>query len=209
MSVIDQIAFYRGIRDEVPNQELAKELAQSKNASGIQEIVDHLTDKNENVRSDCIKVLYEIGYLEPQLIAPYTADFIKLLTNRQNRLVWGGMIALSTVAPIKAELLFEQRERIIKTIDQGSVITMDAGIKALAIVAAKDERYQKEISPYLMAFLRRCRLSDVPKLAEFIFVCVDGKNREEFISILENRLPEMTSSQSARVKKLIRKLPSK
>ncbi len=204
--MIGQIAYYQGIRDEIPNQELARTLADTKNLAGIQEITEHLSDKNENVRSDCIKVLYEIGYLNPELIAPYITDFLRLLTHRQNRLVWGGMIALSTVAALKADQLYEKRELIIKTIDQGSVITMDAGIKALALVAAINQPYRTELSPYLLGFLYRCRLSDVPKYAESILVCVDDSNRGEFLSILQQRLPEMTASQSTRVKKLIKKI---
>jgi hypothetical protein len=43
-------------------------------------------------------VLYELGYLAPELIADYVGDFIKLLKHENNRIDWGGMIALSTVA---------------------------------------------------------------------------------------------------------------
>jgi hypothetical protein len=171
MSVLSKIAFYRGIRDEIPNQELARELATSKNVSGVQEIAEHLWDKNSNVRSDCLKVLYEAGYIAPELIAPHVEDFLKLLISKQNRLVWGAMIALSTIAALKPVELFERRELICKTIDQGSIITMDAGIKTLSLVAAADGRYQKELSPYLMNFLRKCRLSDVPRHAEFVLAC--------------------------------------
>ena len=184
MSVIERIAFYRGIRDEVPNQELARELAESKDGEGVKEIADHLWDKNANVRSDCLKVLYETGYIDPDLIAPYSADFLKLLVSKQNRLVWGAMIALSCVASLKAEELFESRDLICKTIDQGSVITQDGGIKSMALVAAADKRYQEELTPYLMNFLRKCRPSDVPRHAEFVLVCVDDLNKEEYVSIL-------------------------
>ena len=205
MSVLDKIAFYRGIHDEIPNQELAHELVESKNAAGVQEIVEHLIDKNANVRSDCIKVLYETGYLAPELIAPYVNDFLKLLTNKQNRLVWGGMIALSTIAALKPEILFEKCDLIIKTIEQGSVITMDAGIKSLALVAAANDHYCQELTPFLLAFLQKCRLSDVPRHAEFVLVCVTDSNQDEFLSILRKRLPEMSSSQAARVKKILKK----
>ena len=206
MSVLTKIAFYRGIRDEVPNQELAHELASSRNAEDVKEIAEHLSDKNSNVRSDCIKVLYETGYISPDLIAPYAGEFLKLLTSKQNRLVWGGMIALSTIASLKAADLFDKRELICKTIDQGSVITQDSGIKALSQVAAADGKFLKELSPYLMGFLRKCRLSDVPRHAEFIQACITGFNKVEFLAILQERMPEMTASQSARTSKVIKKL---
>lgn len=206
MSVLSRIAFYQGIRDEIPNQELARELATTRNTAGVQEIAEHLWDKNSNVRSDCIKVLYETGYLAPDLIAPYVEEFLKLLVSKQNRLVWGGMIALSTIASLKPAELFEKRDLIFKTIDQGSVITMDAGVKTLAQAAAADARYRPAISLYLLSLLRKCRLSDVPRQAESILPCVDESNKQEFLTTLQQRLPEMSASQSARVKKVIKSL---
>lgn len=205
MSVLMKIAFHQGIRDEVPNQELARELAAARNVEGVKEIAEHLWDKNPNVRSDCLKVLYETGYISPDLIAPYASDFLKLLTSKQNRLVWGAMIALSTIAPLAASHLFEKRELICKTIAQGSVITQDGGIMTLAQVAAVDKTYLAELNPFLMNFLRTCRLSDVPRHAEFIEHCINDTNRKEFLEILQERLPHMTVSQSACIKKLIKK----
>ncbi len=206
MSVLAKIAFYQGIRDEVPNQLLARELAETHDTEGIKEIAEHLRDKNTNVCSDCIKVLYEVGYLDPGLITPYVDDFLKLLSSRQNRMVWGAMISLSTIASHKADELFAKREMIYKAIDQGSVITQDNGIKSLSLVAATNSEFLKELSPYLMAFIRACRLSDLPRHAEFISICVNDSNKEEFTSILQNRMSEMKSSQFSRIKKVLKNL---
>ena len=106
MSVLNRIAYFQGRRDEVPNQELARDLAASEDRAGIREIAENLWNREPNVRSDCLKVLYEIGYLKPELVAPYAGDFLKLLGSRNNRLVWGGMIGLSTVAGIAADELY-------------------------------------------------------------------------------------------------------
>jgi hypothetical protein len=70
MSVLGKIAHFQGRRDEVPNQELARELVASKNVAGIREIAGHLSDRDKNVQADCVKVLYEIAYLEPSLVGP-------------------------------------------------------------------------------------------------------------------------------------------
>jgi hypothetical protein len=87
MSVLKRIAYFQGRRDEVPNQELAEHLVQTQDRAGIQEIAANLWHKEANVRSDCIKVLYEVGYLDPALIADYVGDYLKLLQSRNNRLV--------------------------------------------------------------------------------------------------------------------------
>jgi hypothetical protein len=49
MSVLDKIAFFQNRRDEVPNQQLAKQLAQTENIAGIKEIAENLQNKNQNV----------------------------------------------------------------------------------------------------------------------------------------------------------------
>ena len=59
MSTLPRIAYYQNRRDEVPNQELAKELAAKKDRQGIQEIAANLWSEYSQIQSDCLKVLYE------------------------------------------------------------------------------------------------------------------------------------------------------
>ncbi|MCR4437838.1 MAG: hypothetical protein QHJ34_02185 [bacterium] len=139
MSVLQRRAHFQNWRDEVPNQELTKELAQAQDRAGIREIAEGLCHDNPNVQSDCIKVLYEVGYLNPEVIAEYVDDFLNLLKSRNNRLVWGSMIALSTLAGIKAETVFSRIEEEKGAMEKGSVITVDNGVKTLAAVAARHE----------------------------------------------------------------------
>jgi hypothetical protein len=204
MSALDQISYFRNQRDEAPNQELAKELAQSKDQQGIEEIAANLTHKNSAISSDCLKVLYEIGYLAPQLIADYDASFLMLLKSKNNRLVWGSMIALSTIAHLKPQEIGAHLEEILFVIDQGSVITVDNGIKTLAIVASHLESQAPIIFPYLINHLNSCRAKDVPGHAEAILTAVDASNKNTFITAIEKRIPELTGTQTARVKKVIR-----
>ncbi len=128
MSTLDKIAFFQNRRDEVPNQLLAKELAETKNIDGIREIADNLENKNKNVRSDCLKVLYEIGYLDPSLIASHVDSFLKLLKSKDNRMVWGAMIALATVADLCPNEIWMQSDDVIRVTETGTVITLVWGI---------------------------------------------------------------------------------
>ncbi|MCP4425522.1 MAG: hypothetical protein GY803_13595 [Chloroflexi bacterium] len=204
MSVLNKLSYFQDRRDEVPNQELAKELATTKNSADIQEIVDNLWHKNRRVQSDCVKVLYEIGYIAPELIANYANDFLKLLKNRHNRLVWGGMTALSTIADIRAARLFEHVATIQQTMDKGSVITRDAGILTLGKIAAQDAAYNEQIFPYLLNHLVTCRPKDVPQHAEKTLIAVNASNKEAFIKTLEKRQVDLNATQLRRVKKTIR-----
>ena len=75
MSVLNKIAFYQNRRDEIPNQEVAQALAQTRSQADIREIAENLWNKEPNIQSDCLKVLYELGYLAPELIADIRRRF--------------------------------------------------------------------------------------------------------------------------------------
>ncbi len=204
MSVLNRIAYFQNRRDEVPNQELARELAELDNRVGIQEIAENLWNKDTNVSFDCIKVLYEVGYIKPELIAEYVSDFLKLMKSKHNRLVWGAMLALSTIAESKADEICPHVEEIKKVMENGSVITVDNGVKILALVASHNEAYGRDIFPYLLNHLRTCRPKDVPQHSEKTVVAVNAGNKSEFIAVLEKRMEDLQGTQVTRVKKVIR-----
>ena len=188
MSVLNEIAYFQNRRDDIPNQGLAHLLAQTRNAADIREIAENLWNKEPNIQSDCLKVLYELGYLAPELIADYAGDFLKLLKQRNNRMVWGGMIAISTIAALKADELFPHYEEIVAGMNKGSVITMDNGIKTLAGIASANAAYNRKIFPYLLEHLATCRPKEVPQHAEKSLPAVSSDNKKEFIAVLEKRM---------------------
>ncbi len=204
MSVLIKLACAQNRRDEVPNQKLAQELVQNGDTAGIREIAENLWNKDTDIQSDCIKVIYEIGYLKPELIAAYTPDFLKLLKSRENRLVWGGMLSLSTVAAIKADELFPHAGEIQHAMEKGSVITEDNGVGTLAAIASTKQEYNQVIFPYLCNHLATCRPKSVPQHAEKTLVAVNGNNKSVFIQVLEKKLEDLQGGQVTRVKKVIR-----
>jgi len=124
--------------------------------------------KDKDVQADCIKVLYEVGYIDPTLVAGYAGDFVKLLDSRNNRLVWGGMIALGTVAQLKPDLVFAHLDQIKKTMREGSVIAVDNAVLVLARAASAGEKYRRVMFPLLINHLMTCRPKDVPQHSEKI-----------------------------------------
>ena len=204
MSAIDKLACSLGRRDEVPNQELARELVEAQDIEGIREIAENLWNKNHNVQNDCIKVLYEIGYLQPKLIASHAGDLLRLLTSRNNRLTWGVMLALSTIAGVSADSLYPHYSEIIKTMKGGSVITVDAGVETLAKLATTSKERSRVLFPYLLEHIRTCRPKSVPQHAEKILLAVNAENKTEFIAVLEKRMQDLIGTQVTRLKKVIR-----
>lgn len=204
MSVLNRLACSQNRRDEVPNQELARDLAAARDQAGIAELAANLGNKDANIQSDCLKTLYEIGYRDPALVAPYAADFVKLLRSRNNRLVWGAMIALATVAALAADELHPQVGEIKKAMAGGSVITVDNGVKVLTAIAAHSPAYNREVFPCLLDHLAACRPKDVPQHSESTLPAVNAANKADFIAVLERRLDDLSAAQLARVQKTIR-----
>ena len=207
--VLKRISFYQGRRDENPNLALARDLAESRDIAGINEIAANLSNPEQRVRNDCVKVLYEIGAINPELIAAYANDFLQLLEDRNNRLVWGGMTALSAIAELKAEFLCQQYNPIIQAIESGSVITRDQGVRVLAVLAASTAGCNQQALSDLLALLKTCRPKDVPQYAEIAVRGVNAESAGDFVGILENRLSQLTPAQSKRVRKVIRDVQMK
>lgn len=204
MSALDKIAYALDRRDEVPNQKLAKTLAAKKDRKGIQEIAENLWNENKNIQSDCLKVLYEIGFINPSLVADYATDFINLLSSENNRLVWGAMIGLSTVAHLRADEVCNRLLAITTAMESGSVITVDNAVKVLVMAASSSEKYRARLFPILLVHLQTCRPKDVPQHAEKALVAVNASNQKQFVAVLKKRMLDMTGSRAARVKKVIK-----
>jgi hypothetical protein len=204
MSVLDRIAHFQNRRDEVPNQELARELASKKDRAGIREIAENLWNKDKGIQADCIKMLYEVGYLDQSLIADYVEDFIKLLKSKNNRLVWGGMIALGTIAELKADVIFLHLGDIRQAMESGSVITLDNGVQTLARSASRSEKYSRDIFPYLLQHLKTCRPKDIAQHSEKTLPAVNSSNKKQFIAMLEKRTDDLSGSALSRVKKVMK-----
>ena len=206
MSALNYLAHSLGRRDEVPNQELARELAAKKDKKGIREIAENLWNKDKKIQADCIKVLYEVGYIEPKLIADYAEDFVKCLRSRNNRLVWGGMTALAEVARANPDAVFKNLDAIKKAKETGSVITVDNAISTLAWTAAANKKYNETVFPYLLKHLSGCRPKEVPQHAEKTMPAVNASNKADFIKVLEKRTEDLSGGGLARVKKVIKQV---
>lgn len=203
MSVTSQLASQLSRNDEAPNIELAQQLASIENIAGIEEIIANLSNKDVKIQSDCIKVAYEIGQIKPQLISKYAITFIQLLHRRNNRLVWGGMTALATIAEVASEAIMAHLDTILGAMDSGSVITVDKGVLTLAKLAAVSEENNNVIFPLLMLHLEKCRSKEIPQHSESICIAVQTSgNKDALLKVLRKRENELTAAQLKRIKKV-------
>ena len=207
MGALEKISFFQHRRDEVPNQFLAKELAEAEDKAGIREIADNLTNKDKNISSDCLKVLYEIGYLKPKLIAPYAKEFLSLLIHKDNRKVWGAMIALGTIADLAHEQIAPLINQVVATVNAGSVITVVWGVRVLANTLAHEPQLENKILPELLHLLQVCVPRDVPTHLESMLPMIISSNCDKILTVVESRRSAMTTAQETRLAKVFRMLP--
>ena len=201
MSYIEQISFHLNRRDEVPNQELAKSLAKDNNIIGLDEIAGYLYDKNNSIASDCLKVLYETGYIKPELTSKYVDTYLELLSSKNNRMVWGAMIALWNITSIEHEKIYAHIDLILNKIRTGSLITHVTGIKVLLVLASEKKAYYDNLYPILIDYLKECRPIDFGKRVEDYMVIISDDNKEELLEIVRSRFEGLNKNQVSRVTK--------
>lgn len=205
MSVLDQLASSLQRRDEVPNQQLAAKIAAADNKQAVQELIDNLQHKNKLVQHDCIKVLYETGERKPALIAPFLPVFVALLRHKNNRLQWGAMSAIDTIARAQPEPVYAVLPEIVAAADHGSVITKDHCISILirlaAVPACKEDAFI-----LLIEQLMKAAPNQLPMYAAQSLPLIDAAHKNIFIKTLTARLPDMEKeSKQKRVEKVLQK----
>jgi len=118
-------------------------------------------------------------------------------------MVWGSMIALSTIAGLQADTLFKHRAKIEQVLQRGSVITQDAGTLVLAKIAVAEKSYSMKIFPFLLDLLQTCKASSLPQYAEKTLLAVTAKNKSSFLAVVKKRCGSLTPPQLKRIEKVI------
>ena len=205
-NVIDRLACKQGRNDEVPNIELAEYLCKHNDLGGVEEIVAGFKGADRAVANDCIKVLYETGARNPELVSKYADEFLSCLNSKNNRLAWGSMTALAAIAEDAPKPIFEKLQLVISAYENGSVITVDNSITVFAKLCNAGSHYSEKVLPVILGHLQKCRPKEVAQHAERASVCFNSENAGAFIEVLETRFPHLTPPQQTRVNKLLRRL---
>ncbi|MCF3109162.1 hypothetical protein LL912_10265 [Niabella sp. CC-SYL272] len=206
MSIIAQLATSMGRNDEVPNQELATQIAITNNKKAVRELVENLSNKNKDIQHDCIKTLYEVGNLKPTLIAPYFSDFIRLLGSKNNRLQWGAMAALNYIAAENSKAVFQALPAMAAAAEGGSVITRDHFVAILIRLCAV-KQYAAGAFSLLNEQLGYCPANQLPMYAENAVSIINEHNKAAFIQTLSARLNDFEKeSKRKRVEKVLKKI---
>lgn len=204
MTVLNRLASALNRSDQQPNIELAAHIAEAGDVQAVADLVRGLLFGKKPTQHDCIKVLYEIGERRPQLIADYSDQFAGLLQQKNNRLQWGAMSALSSISGEHPEWVVEHLDKIIVAADRGSVITRDHAVKILVRLCTLNS-FSEEAWSLLISQLGRCPTNQLPMYAEWASAVIPPPERPQFINTLESRLTEIDKlPKRKRIEKVIR-----
>lgn len=203
-SVRSLLASSMGRRDEHPNIALAEKIVASGDTKKVEELIALLQDAKQDVRSDCIKALYEIGDRNPAMIVSYADVFVQLLTDKQNRMQWGAMHALSSMASLVRSRLYKIVPKLLAVAAKGSVITRDHMIKILAEIG-KEKKYSLEMFHLLNEQLLNCPVNQLPSYAEKTAGITNKETKSILLQTIALRLKTIEiDTKRKRLEKLIK-----
>ena len=205
MTVLDKLAGALDRRDEGPNVDLAEDIVARRDMTAIAELAQALRSGPARQANDAIKVLYEVGARDPQLIAAQCPVFLEALRSSNNRQVWGAMTAIDAVAERRADALVAELPAIIAAADRGSVIAKDH-CNSILVKLARAGHAEKAV-PILVERLRTAAPNQFPTYAEAIAPVLTPTARPGFLAVLKERLGKISQdSKRKRVEKLLAKL---
>jgi len=206
MGIIGKLATSLGRKDEEPNVLLAGEIAERRDAAAISELIGLLEHKDAGIRGDAVKTLYEIGALNPALIAEYRGTFVGLLEHGTNRMVWGAMTALDAIASFDPHAVHGEMPAVLKAADRGSVIAKDRAV-SIAIKLYRTEAHSEEAFGQLIGMLESCPTNQLPMYAENTLPVIREEHKAVFAGTLLSRIGEIDKeSKRKRVEKIVAKL---
>lgn len=186
MSILKALQENLKRRDEKANVKLAQMLAKKGDNQSINEIVDLLSGSNKALKADAIKILYEVGEIEPKLIQNHTKVFLALLTDSSNRIRWGAMHALSCISVVNPVSLISSLPLIMEDMDTWTVITRDNFMKILYNIA-QSPKGQAIALPLMVEQLYQAPVNQFPRYAEWTAACASKEITSELKAIIKSR----------------------
>lgn len=194
-----------GVRDTKADIALGQDIAARGAADELAGLVELLDEPA--VASSAIKAIYECGYLAPTLLAPHLPRFRALLDSRNNRMVWGGMIAIWCVARAEPEAVWAHREHLEAALRNGTVITQMSAVQALCAVAASDTAKAGALQAWFEEVLETIGSKQLLGAAELILPV--ATERKHLVGSLLDRGDELTTTAARkRLQRLLRRYPA-
>ncbi len=208
MDVINKLSESAG-RDERRNIALAEEIVATNDVQAVADLVRLLDHAHIKFVSGSIKTLYEIGERRPEMLADHFDSFIRSLSGKSNRLVWGAMIALEKISQSHPLKVYEKLNVILDAAEKGSVIAKDHAVKILVNIARQTE-HSNDMQLLLIDILKSAFVNQFPFYAEQTASVVAEENKPLLIRAISDRMKDIEiDTKRKRLEKVLRKLQKK
>jgi len=193
------LASARGERVQTSNIDLASAIVAARDTKAVEELIAILASGKTAQQGDVIKVLYEIGERSATLIAPYLDVFATLLQSKNQRLVWGSMCALDTIAAKNPKALAPHIDAVLRAAKGESVIARDHAVAILASLTTLPH-VRDRATRELLKMVREAPINQLPMYAERAATAIGNTDAHALRSVIESRMP--TVEQPAKQKRL-------
>lgn len=152
MSVLSRLSSQVGDRTEESNRRVAREALEQ--PSLLAEIAQGLSADDARLAGDCAEVLTKVAEHKPELVVPYVADIMPLLSATKPRVRWEAMHATALVARLVPETIAPIIDDLAAKIrSDKSVIVRDSAVHALGEYGSTSKEAAQTAFPILAAAL--------------------------------------------------------
>jgi hypothetical protein len=155
MDILEQLSSATGARTQDANRRAAERCLAAPDGALIERIAAGLSAGDVRLLGDCAEVLTQVAEARPELVAPFAARLLALVTHRNGRVRWEAAHALALVADRVPALLAGALPDLGEIIrGDASVIVRDYLLDAVAGYASTSARAAGEALPILRDGLR-------------------------------------------------------
>lgn len=206
-SILSRFSSSQGRRDQGPNRILATEIAGSRDRKLLRDIIEILKSKPKKaIENDAILTLASLSELAPDMLEEYTSLLLGYLDSKNNRAVWGSMIALSNVTPFVPKRIMEHVPAILSAMDEGTVVTRDHGFVIL-LHLYQHKAYREIIFALIFEQVANAPDNQLGQYTEKFIEEATGEHLTLIVRVLEARLRDLEKpAHQKRISKILLRL---
>jgi hypothetical protein len=152
MKILDQLSSAQGDKTENSNRKVAKQCI--KTPKLLNDIASGFNGKNKKMESDCIEVFTIISESNPELIIPFTDNFLPLLASKETKTRWEAVHTLSFIADKIPDIIHNNSTELTKIIETDkSTIVRDYAIDTISNYSKSGKQYSEKAFEILVKAL--------------------------------------------------------
>ncbi len=187
MSVLQQLSFSLGKKDQAPNRELAQEIVASQKLESLPELVglfDGPQDQDKRILMDAMLTIAYVAELNPQLVVGKVNFLIVQLNHELNRVRWGSMIALSHLVHLTPSGIFQKLPVILDAMSKAGVVGRDHGFRILVSLYVYDD-YAEDLFLVILEQLSGSPPNQLSQYTERLMNVLRVQHKPKLINVLE------------------------